>query len=155
MRARASIMVDRDEELCTIEDALSAARGGTGSVLFVVGEGGIGKSRLAAAAADLAFAADMRLLRGRGSSVGPMVPFRSLTGALLSLLRDRKTIDLSELGPYLPVLARLIPDLGPPSPTESGESLVVVAEALLRLAGLAGQAHGCLIILDDLQDADA
>jgi tetratricopeptide (TPR) repeat protein len=148
-------MVDRDEELCTIEDALSAACGGVGSVLFVVGEGGIGKSRLAAAAADLAFAADMRLLRGRGSTVGPMVPFRSLTGALLSLLRDRKTIDLSELGPYLPVLARLIPDLGPPSPTENGESLVVVAEAMLRLAGLAGQAHGCLIILDDLQDADA
>jgi ATP/maltotriose-dependent transcriptional regulator MalT len=148
-------MVGRDDEFRIIEGALNAARSGAGSALFVVGEGGIGKSRLAAAAADLAFAADMRLLRGRGSTVGPMVPFRSLTGALLSLLRDREPIDLSELGPYLPVLARLIPDLGPPSPAEAGESLVVVAEALLRLAGLAGQARGCLIILDDLQDADA
>src|ERR1700730_17030896 len=108
MRVRASVVVGRDEELRTIEDALRATRDGAGSALFVVGEGGIGKSRLAAAAADLAFAADMRLLRGRGSTVGPMVPFRSLAGALLSLLRDHETIDLRELGPYFPVLARLI-----------------------------------------------
>ena len=67
-------MVGRDDELAITDAALRAARAGYGSVMFVVGEGGIGKSRLAAAAADLAFAADMRLLRGRGSAVGPTMP---------------------------------------------------------------------------------
>ena len=99
----------------------------------------------------LAYGADMRLLRGRGSSIGPMVPFRPLTEALMSLLRGGEPVDVAELGPYLPVLARLIPDLGPPSADEDGGSLVVIAEAVLRLAGLVGRAHGCLLVLDDLQ----
>ena len=96
----------------------------------------------------------MSLLRGRGSSIGPMVPFRSLTEALMSLLRSGEPVDVRELGPYLPVLARLIPDLGPPSAGEDGGSLVVIAEAVLRLIGLVGRGRGCLLILDDLQDSD-
>jgi hypothetical protein len=148
-------MIGRDDELRTVEEALSAAREGQGGAVFVTGEGGIGKSRLAAAAADLAFAGDMSLLRGRGSSIGPTIPFRPLTEALMFLLRGGEAVDVRELGPYLPVLARLIPDLGPPSAAEDGGSLVVIAEAVLRLARLAGRARGCLLVLDDLQDADA
>jgi DNA-binding CsgD family transcriptional regulator/tetratricopeptide (TPR) repeat protein len=155
MRTRASVMVGRDDEVRLMEQVLSAARNGRGSAVFIVGEGGIGKSRLAAAAADAAFAADMGLLRGRGSSIGPMVPFRPLTEALMSLLRSGEPLDVRELGPYLPVLARLIPDLGPPSAAEGGGSLVMIAEAVLRLIGLVGRDRGCLLILDDLQEADA
>ena len=147
-------MVGRDAELRTIGLALRAARGGEGGSAFIIGEGGIGKSRLAAAAADLAYAEDMRLLRGRGSSIGPIVPFRSLTEALMSLMRGGERLDLAELGPYLPVLGRLIPDLGYPAPGEDGGSLVVLAEAVLRLLAVAGQQRGCLMVLDDLHDAD-
>jgi tetratricopeptide (TPR) repeat protein len=154
MRTRASVMIGRDDEFRVIEQALSAARTGQGSAVFVTGEGGIGKSRLASAAADAAFAADMCLLRGRGSSIGPMVPFRSLTEALMSVLRGGEQVDVQGLGPYLPVLARLIPDLGP-APADDGGSLVVIAEAVLRLIGLVGRGRGCLLVLDDLQDSDA
>jgi DNA-binding CsgD family transcriptional regulator len=123
--------------------------------VFLIGESGIGKSRLAAAAADLGFAADMRLLRGRGSAIGPMVPYRSLTEALLSLLRAGDPIDVAALGPYRPVLARLIPDWGEGQGGQDGGSLVILAEAVLRLTSLAGQGRGCLMTLDDMQDADA
>jgi DNA-binding CsgD family transcriptional regulator len=122
--------------------------------MFLVGEGGIGKSRLTAVAADLAFEAGMPLLRGRGSAIGPIVPFRSLTEALMSLLRIGSPVDVAELGPYRPVLARLIPDWGTPSVNEDGGSLVVLAEAVLRLVSLVGRGRGCLLILDDLQDSD-
>jgi DNA-binding CsgD family transcriptional regulator len=152
---RSSVIVGRDDELGTLQQALTAARGGRGGAVFLVGESGIGKSRLAAAAADLGFAADMRLLRGRGSSIGPMVPYRSLTEALLSLLRAGDPIDVDALGPYRPVLARLIPDWGTAPAEDTGGSLVILSEAVLRLASLAGQGRGCLLTLDDLQDADA
>ncbi|HEX4222824.1 MAG TPA: AAA family ATPase [Pseudonocardiaceae bacterium] len=152
---RSSVIVGRDDELGTLQQALTAARGGRGGAVFLVGESGIGKSRLAAAAADLGFAADMRLLRGRGSSIGPMVPYRSLTEALLSLLRSGDPIDVDALGPYRPVLARLIPDWGQAPGEDAGGSLVILSEAVLRLASLAGQGRGCLLTLDDMQDADS
>jgi DNA-binding CsgD family transcriptional regulator len=147
-------MVGRDGELNRLGRALQAARGGRGGAMFITGEAGIGKSRLAAAAADLAFGAGMRLLRGRGSSVAPMVPFRSLTEALMSLLRDGDPVDVGELGPYASVLARLVPDWGQPPAPEEDRSLVVLAEAVLRLCALAGRGRGCLLVLDDMQDFD-
>jgi DNA-binding CsgD family transcriptional regulator len=155
VRNRSSTVVGRDQELRTVEHALTAAVAGRGSAVFFVGESGIGKSRLASAAAARAFEANMVLMRGRGSAIGPMVPFRSLTEALLSLLRAGDEIDVAALGPYRPVLARLIPDWGTPAAQQDGGSLVILAEAVLRLTGLAGKGRGCLVSLDDLQDADA
>jgi DNA-binding CsgD family transcriptional regulator/tetratricopeptide (TPR) repeat protein len=155
MRGYAPVMIGRDAELRAIEAALHATRARKGGTIFLVGEAGIGKSRLAAAAADLAFEGDMRMLRGRGSSIGSMVPFRSLTEALMSLLRLGAPVDVAELGPYRPVLARLIPDWGTPSANEESSSLAVLAEAVLRLIGIVGKEQGCLLILDDLHDADA
>lgn len=154
VRNRSSIMVGRDRELRAVENALTSARSRRGGAVFVIGESGIGKSRLAAAATDRGFAADMVLMRGRGSAIGPMVPFRSLTEALLSLLRANGDLDLTALGPYRPVLAKLVPDWATPAATQEG-SLVILAEAVLRLIGLAGQGRGCLVSLEDLQDADA
>lgn len=154
MRNRSSSLVGRDRELRAVEDALTAAAAGRGGAVFLIGESGIGKSRLAAAAADRAFDANLVLMRGRGSAIGPMVPFRSLTEALLSLLRADVDLDVAALGPYRPVLARLIPDWGTPAVGQD-TSLVILAEAVLRLTGLAGKGRGCLVSLDDLQDADA
>jgi DNA-binding CsgD family transcriptional regulator len=154
VRTRSSIVVGRDEELRTVDDALSAARAGRGTAVFLVGEGGMGKSRLVDVAADRGYTLGMRLLRGRASSIGPMVPFRSLTEALLSLVRSGEPVDMAQLGPYRPVLARLIPDCGQRGVPPEVSSLVILAEAVLRLTGLAGQGRGCLMALDDLQDAD-
>jgi len=148
-------VVCRDDELRTIERALAGARSGQGGALFVIGEGGIGKSRLSAAAADLGSAADMCTLRGRASPIGPTAPFRLLTEALMSLQRSGEPLDVAQLGPYRPILARLVPDWGTPAPTHEGSSLVILAEAVLRLAALAGRERGCLLILDDLQNSDA
>jgi DNA-binding CsgD family transcriptional regulator len=96
----------------------------------------------------------MSIMRGRGSTIGPMVPFRSLTEALLSLVRSQQAIDIAALGPYRPILGQLVPDWGTPSPGNDG-SLVMLAEGVLRLTALAGRQGGCLLVLDDLQDSDA
>jgi DNA-binding CsgD family transcriptional regulator len=148
-------MVGRDREVETLRRTLSRARAGQGGTIFLVGEAGIGRSRLAAVAAQLAATADMTLLRGRGSAIGPMVPFRSLSEALLSLTRATDLVPVDELGPYRPILGRLIPEWGAPAADPEAVSLVVLAEGVLRLTGLAGRDKGCLLVLDDLQHADA
>ena len=110
MRMRASRLIGRDDEVDELDGILDAARKGQGTAVFVVGEPGIGKTRLAAEAISHAYDADMVVLRGRGSATGPAVPFRPLTEALLAIGRDGPIPDDDELGPYRSVLGRLVPD---------------------------------------------
>jgi DNA-binding CsgD family transcriptional regulator len=154
MQTRAPRVVGRDRELAELEQALAGARKKQGGAVFLVGEPGVGKSRLAAETAGRAFAADMRVMRGRGSTIGPTVPFRPLAEALLSLFRSGDPPSDSDLGPYRPVLGRLIPEWSQ-GESEPAGSLVILAEAVLRLTWVLGKERGCLIILEDLHDADA
>lgn len=153
MRFRSPLVVGRDEELAALRRLLSDARGGRGGAVFLLGGSGLGKTRLAEAAGELAYTSGMGLMRGRASSIGPMAPFRPLAEAVLSTLRA-DPVDPAELGPYGPVLGRLVPGWGDPAAGRDGESLVVLAEAVLRLAGRVGRDRGCLLGLDDLQNAD-
>ena len=127
---------------------------GRGQVVFLTGEAGIGKSRLATAATDLAYQADMSIMRGRGSAMSRTIPFRCLSEALLSLQRLGTTVDIGALGPYRPALARLNPDWGTPADDASSSSLIVLAEGVLRLTELVGRNGGCAVVIDDLQYAD-
>src|SRR5262249_45819251 len=106
------------------------------------------------AAAREAEASGMLVVRGRTSRFdgGIPLPLRPLAEALLDLMR-RADVPLDALGGYLGVLGRVIPDFGPPS-RAAGFSPVLLAEAVLRLLALAGRSRGCLIVLEDLHDAD-
>jgi len=154
MRMRASRLIGRDDEVDELDGILDTARKGQGTAAFVVGEPGIGKTRLAAEAISHAYDADMMVLRGRGSATGPAVPFRPLTEALLAIGRDGPIPDDDELGPYRSVLGRLVPDWRDPDGGAPDGSLIVLAEAVLRLTSIVGRERGCLLVLDDLQDAD-
>lgn len=154
MHAHSPIVVGRDRELTHLDHALAEARAGRGGATFVTGEPGIGKSRLALEATGLAVAADLRVLRGRASGMGPAVPFRALSEALMSLLRGGNAPPVDTLGPYRPVLGRLVPDWQEAGDGAAGGSLVVLGEAVLRLISVLGRDRGCLVVLEDLHDAD-
>lgn len=155
MAFRSPLVIGRSREVADLTRAIDAARTSRGGAIFLVGEAGIGKSRLAAEASGMAFSAGLRVLRGRGSTVGPIVPFRPLTEALLALFRSGSPPDDPALGPYLPILGRLIPDLQQSGTASVGNSLIVLGEAVLRLVTVVGRANGCLLILEDLHHADA
>lgn len=153
-------LVGRDEELALLDEGLACARSGEGRAVFLLGDAGIGKSRLASACAFRAFADGMAVLRGRGSTTGATMPFRPIAEALLSLFRIGGLPQDPELAPYRPALAELVPEWRGAAPSPAGISLVETAEAVLRLLASVGRAGGdgepgCLLVVEDLHDADA
>ncbi|TXS26244.1 helix-turn-helix transcriptional regulator [Streptomyces sp. adm13(2018)] len=155
MRATSSVIVGRDAEIGLLDEALESARRGAGRAVFLVGEAGIGKSRLAGECALRAYDRDMPVLRGRATSTGLVVPFRPLAEALSSRFRAAGAPDDPELDPYRPALAGLVPEWRAAATTPGYTiSLVELAEALLRLLAVLGRERGCVILLEDLHDSD-
>ncbi|MFD4638806.1 AAA family ATPase [Lentzea sp. NPDC058436] len=152
MQTGASRVIGRDQEVTAVTGALSRTRDSRGGAVFLTGEAGIGKSRLARYAAGAAFDEGMRVLKGRGTTIGPMVPFRPIAEALLGLFRGDPPDD-SALGPYKPVLGTLIPEWHDHRSTT--ESVVVLAEAVLRLLASVARKTAVLLVLEDLHEADA
>ncbi|MFF6784915.1 AAA family ATPase [Streptomyces sp. NPDC012510] len=143
-------LVGREAERDLLADAVGAARDGRGSSVFVLGEPGIGKSRLVEEAASAAASDGARVLRGRAASAGRAVPLRPLAEAVFSGLRGEGAPSGVELGLYEPLLSRLC-GLAP----QDGAPLVGYAEAVLRLLHVLGRDGGCVLVLEDLHDADA
>ncbi|MET8116666.1 helix-turn-helix transcriptional regulator [Streptomyces prasinus] len=140
--------VGREAERGRIAAALVAARAGRGGALFVTGEPGAGRTRLAAEALAAA-GPDLATASGRASTVGSVVPYRPLVEALLSLARAGLLPEQAELGCYGRVLTRLL------TGARGAGSPLAVAEAVLRLVAVVGRRRGALLlVLDDLHDAD-
>ncbi|WP_254408702.1 helix-turn-helix transcriptional regulator [Streptomyces sp. AC495_CC817] len=143
-------LIGREAERELLAAVVRAARDGRGSSVFVLGEPGIGKSRLVEEAASAAAHAGARVLRGRAASAGRAVPLRPLAEAVFSGLRGDGAPSDGELGLYEPLLTRLC-GLAP----QDGAPLVGYAEAVLRLLQVLGRDGGCVLVLEDLHDADA
>ncbi|WP_335936717.1 helix-turn-helix transcriptional regulator [Streptomyces sp. PTD5-9] len=154
MRATSSVIVGRVAETGLLGNALDDASRRSGRAVFFVGDAGIGKSRLVGECAYRAYARDMPVLRGRATSTGVVVPFRPLVEALSSRFRAAGPPTDPELDPYRPALARLVPEWRQGSSPGYPETVVELAEALLRLLSVLGQEHGCVILLEDLHDSD-
>ncbi|MGV9264151.1 AAA family ATPase [Kitasatospora sp. NPDC003701] len=160
MRTTSSITVGRAAELGLLGSALAAARQRSGQAVFLLGEAGIGKSRLAGDCAYQAYGLGLPVLRGRGSSTGTVTPFRPLIEALSSRFRAAGPPTDAELDPYRPALARLVPEWRGAAASAAGagaypETVVELAEALLRLLAVLGRDQGCVLLLEDLHDTDA
>jgi hypothetical protein len=76
------VLVGRAAELDALTAAFERARAGRGEVVYVTGEAGIGKSRLAHEIASVAEGAGARVLRGRAVPGSGAAAFRPLTEAL-------------------------------------------------------------------------
>ncbi|MFE6173285.1 AAA family ATPase [Streptomyces sp. NPDC056464] len=145
-----SALVGREPERDLLTAAVASAGEGRGSSVFMLGEPGIGKSRLVEETAAAAVRSGLRVLRGRAASAGRAVPLRPLAEAVFSGLRGEGSPADGDLGPYEPLLSRLC-GLAP----QDGAPLVGYAEAVLRLLGTLGRSGGCVLVLEDLHDADA
>ncbi|GAA1951892.1 ATP-binding protein [Kitasatospora viridis] len=155
------VVVGRGDELALLDDSLAAARQGEGRAVFLLGEAGIGKSRLAAECAYRAFSGGQAVLRGRAATSGVTMPFRPIAEALLSHFRLGGPPQLPELAPYRSALGSLLPEWRAAEPAGEAPSLFETAEAVLRLLLAISRdltqhrGPGCLLVIEDLHDAEA
>lgn len=151
------IVVGRATELVALAGLLDAAAAGHGRLAALLGDAGIGKSRLVRELAAAAGTRQMVVLTGRAVPGPSPVPFRPLTEALLIAGRSGGPPKAHELAGFGGQLARLVPDWASPASGGADESPVLIGEAvvrLLRVLGRSGSRTGCLLVLEDLHWAD-
>lgn len=150
----ATRLVGRDPELGQLRDAMTAAAAGRGGVAFVIGEAGIGKSGLVHAAVAEAEAGGVLVLRGRAVEAVSPVAYRPVIEALCSVVRVSGLPDTPELSPFRMVLGRLIPEWRLDDADLVDDSVVAIAEAVLRLLRALAGDRSCVVVLEDLHWAD-
>ena len=133
-------LVGRDDECAAIEGALASAR--DAPVLFLVGEPGIGKTRLLDHLAERAGAVGVRVIRARCFEAEAVRPYGFWLDALRGVPTEGASAD---------VLERAAPLLGASAGAVSREHLFDAAAALL---GVLSQEQPLAVVVDDLQWID-
>jgi predicted ATPase/DNA-binding CsgD family transcriptional regulator len=155
-------LVGRKAELALLTKVLDAAAKGTGSAVFLAGEGGIGKTLLAATIAERAESQGWRIATGRGYSVETGVPYAVFADALLPLLRTLEPTTLAVLTRGgAAELGYIFPNLTLPGDRDRASAGATPSELKARLLWNFSQFLGrlaakqpLLIVLDNLQWAD-
>jgi DNA-binding NarL/FixJ family response regulator len=155
--------VGRVEELHLLDLSLAAAASGRGGTVLMRGPGGVGKSRLAAAAAELARSRGFRVAHGHAYPVESGVPYALFADALLPCLRGLDAAALSiltrggeaELSYLMPALA---PATGRPHVTPGEDPAEFKTRLLWNLTEFLrrfAEQQPLLVLLEDLHWADA
>ncbi len=152
-RDESSIFVGRDGEMVALSAGWEAARSGRRRVVLLVGEPGIGKSRLAAELARQAHQGGATVLFGRCDE-GTGVPYQPFVEALGAYLRTARTPALGRLGAEL---ARLVPevsgmaaDLPPPVRSDPETERYRLFDAVAAWLAAVSAESPTLLVLDDL-----
>ncbi len=152
--------VGRTAERERLRAVWERALGGERQLAFVVGEPGIGKTRLVSELARELHAEGAAVLWGR-SFEEALTPYQPFVQALQHHVRSAPADELREqVGLDAALLARLLPELGtrlpiPTAPVEVPESeRYRLFEAIGRLVTLASVERPTVLVLDDLQWAD-
>ncbi|HEV7865458.1 MAG TPA: AAA family ATPase, partial [Acidimicrobiia bacterium] len=148
------VLIGRGDEIAALDAALSAGAEGHGGAVLLLGEAGVGKSRLTREAVGRADQRGWVVLSGRAVPSASPVAFRPVAEALLSALRGTGIPDAPELMPFRAALGRLVPQWRVAGSTDAAESIVVVAEGVLCLLRCLSEGAGCLLVLEDLHWAD-
>ena len=158
-------LIDREEEMQVLREAADRAANGEGGVVFLYGEAGIGKTRLARELRAYARSQGMRVLYGRCPAlfrmdgVPPYVLWEEVIKDYLEICTPEQLfrvigsypIEVSKLVPQLKQKLRTFPQSFPLSPEHSRDRLF---EAVSQFITNISREGPLLVILDDLQWTD-
>lgn len=157
----AAPLVGRADELAALERVVAAAREGQGSAVLLVGDAGIGKTRLAAEAAASARAAGTRVVWATAWEPGGAPAHWHWIQILRSLAADTDRLSLvRELAADVQELARLVPDIKPgvqlaaPGRPEGDDARFRMYDAVSSFLRRASEHQPLLVVLDDLHAGD-
>ena len=161
-RAPRRTFVGRDRELAELVAALDAAFAGSGRLVLLAGEPGIGKSRLADALMEEARSRGASVVAGRSWEAGGAPAYWPWIQALRAHLRETERDALrSQLGAGAADLAQLLPELSelhgalpePEAPEGEGARFRLF-EAVRSFLRSAAEQRPLVVVLDDLHAAD-
>src|SRR5579871_3855576 len=153
--------VGRERERAELDQALAGARAGEGGLVLVVGEAGIGKTRLAEDFAARAQAGGARVLWGRAweRSAPPFGPWVEVLRGLLEAAGPGSIV--AALGERAHALPRLLPELARHLPSgaaraglEPDRDRFFLFDAVAAALGAAAARAPTVVALDDFHAAD-
>lgn len=158
-----TLFVGRDRELRELLEALDEAGSGRGRLILLGGEPGIGKSRLADELATRARERGYQVLWGRGWEDAGAPPYWPWVQALRTYLRSTDIEDVrrqmgsgaGDIAQMLPELRDLFADLPAPPDGGSESARFQLFDSTATLLRNAARVRPLLMVLDDLQAADA
>jgi predicted ATPase len=113
MRAQATllcpVLIEREDDLERLIACVEEAAAGRGGVIVLVGDAGIGKSRLCREVSTVAAARGFATLSGRAVDGSIVVPYRALAEAFLGAFRSAPPLSARELAGLGGQLGRLVP----------------------------------------------
>jgi DNA-binding SARP family transcriptional activator len=155
--------VGREAELAELVAGLDDAFAGRGRLFLLVGEPGIGKSRLAEELIAHARARGARVLVGRCWEAGGAPAYWPWVQSLRAHVRDSGTAALrsqlgagaADLAQIVPELRERFPDLPEPLAPESEGARFRLFDAIAEFLRNAAESRPIVLVLDDLHAADA
>ncbi len=157
-------MIGRAAELGELRHALDDASEARGSVFVLLGDAGIGKTRLAEALADEAAQRGHDVLWGSAWEAGGASAFWPWTQLIRQLLDARTPEEaIADLGEGAPYVAQIAPEVGPRLGTyrdrlptlESEAARFSAFDAIVSFLRASSARRPIVVVLDDLHAADA
>jgi DNA-binding CsgD family transcriptional regulator len=159
VRALAPTMIGRQAQIRELEEYLEQTRASAGRLVFVVGDAGVGKTRLLREFAGRVQADGVTLLSGHCYDEQPAPPYGPFVDALRALVRQRGPDAVAQVaGAWASSLAALLPELELPSsaPQPTGDPQSEkrrLFEAIYRVSRAIAQ-RGLVLVLEDLHWSD-
>jgi hypothetical protein len=153
--------VGRAAERRTIGERYAAAADGQGGLVFVVGEPGIGKTRLVTECCDVAVEAGALVLTGSCHD-GEVSAYAPVVEALTAWVRATSTGEVIEvlgadapiIGRVVPAVATVIPDLIVPAQLSAEDEARRLHDSIDQVLHRLSQRRPLVVVLDDLHWAD-
>ena len=155
------VFVGRADHLRRLEARYAAAESGQRQFVLLVGEPGIGKTRLATELARRTHREGVTVLYGRNDPES-LVPYQPFIAALQHYIAHREdlrlppeiTLELSELARFVPALRRHVDEQHASLADDAETRRYRLFEGVTRMLAFAARERPVVLLLDDLHWAD-